>query len=237
MSTMYQPQWGSARTIDRAAIDVALRGYMLRVYNLMGSGLALSGVVAIAAFQLGWAQAFVGSGLGLVVMLAPIGILLLMSFGINKMSAAATNGLYWAFVATMGLSLSTIFLVYTGTSIARVFFITAATFGAMSLYGYTTKRDLSKFGSFLMMGLIGIMLASIVNIFIGSTALQFAVSVIGVLVFVGLTAYDTQRIKAEFYEGDAADIQSKQAVMAAVSLYLNFINLFQLLLSLLGNRE
>jgi FtsH-binding integral membrane protein len=237
MNTSYQPQWGAARTIDRAAIDVALRGYMLRVYNLMGAGLALSGIVAIAAFQLGWAQAFVGSGLGLVVMLAPIGILLLMSFGINKMSSAATNGLYWAFVATMGLSLSTIFLVYTGTSIARVFFITAATFGAMSLYGYTTKRDLSKFGSFLMMGLIGIMLASIVNIFIGSSALQFAVSVIGVLVFVGLTAYDTQRIKAEFYEGDATEIQSKQAVMAAVSLYLNFINLFQLLLSLLGNRE
>ncbi len=237
MNTSYQPQWGSARTVDRAAIDVALRGYMLRVYNLMGAGLALSGIVAIAAFRLGWAQAFVGSGLGLVVMLAPIGILLLMSFGINKMSSAATSGLYWAFVATMGLSLSTIFLVYTGSSIARVFFITAATFGAMSLYGYTTKRDLSKFGSFLMMGLIGIILASVVNIFIGSTALQFAVSVIGVLVFVGLTAYDTQRIKAEFYEGDAADIQSKQAVMAAVSLYLNFINLFQLLLSLLGNRE
>lgn len=237
MSTMYQPQWGSARTIDRTAIDVALRGYMLRVYNLMGSGLALSGIVAIAAYQLGWTTAFVGSGLGLVVMLAPIGILLLMSFGINRMSATATNGLYWAFVATMGLSLSTIFMVYTQTSIARVFFITAATFGAMSLYGYTTKRDLSKFGSFLMMGLIGIVLASVVNIFLGSTALQFAVSVIGVLVFVGLTAYDTQRIKAEFYEGDAADIQSKQAVMAAVSLYLNFINLFQLLLSLLGNRE
>ncbi len=237
MSTMYQPQWGNARTIDRAAIDVALRGYMLRVYNLMGAGLALSGIVAIAAYQMGWAASFVGSGLGLVVMLAPIGILLLMSFGINKMSAAATSGLYWAFVATMGLSLSTIFLVYTGTSIARVFFITAATFGAMSLYGYTTKRDLSKFGSFLMMGLIGIMLASVVNIFLGSTALQFAVSVIGVLVFVGLTAYDTQRIKSEFYEGDAAEIQSKQAVMAAVSLYLNFLNLFQLLLSLLGNRE
>jgi len=236
MNTMYRPQWG-AQTIDRAAIDVALRGYMLRVYNLMGSGLAVSGIVAIAAFQLGWAQAFVGSGLGLVVMLAPIGILLAMSFGINRMSSATVNGLYWLFVATMGLSLSTIFLVYTGSSIARVFFITAATFGAMSLYGYTTKRDLSKFGSFLMMGLIGIILASVVNIFLGSTVLQFAVSVIGVLVFVGLTAYDTQRIKSEFYEGDAADIQSKQAVMAAVSLYLNFINLFQLLLSLLGNRE
>ncbi len=236
MNTMYRPQWG-AKTIDRAAIDVALRGYMLRVYNLMGSGLAVSGIVAIAAFQLGWAQAFVGSGLGLVVMLAPIGILLAMSFGINRMSSATVSGLYWLFVATMGLSLSTIFLVYTGSSIARVFFITAATFGAMSLYGYTTKRDLSKFGSFLMMGLIGIILASVVNIFLGSTVLQFAVSVIGVLVFVGLTAYDTQRIKSEFYEGDAADIQSKQAVMAAVSLYLNFINLFQLLLSLLGNRE
>ncbi|MGQ3028249.1 MAG: Bax inhibitor-1/YccA family protein, partial [Ferrovibrionaceae bacterium] len=152
MSTMYQPQWGSTRTIDRAAIDVALRSYMLRVYNLMGSGLALSGIVAIAAYNLGWSAAFMGSGLGLVVMLAPIGILLLMSFGINRMSSAATNGLYWAFVATMGLSLSTIFMVYTQTSIARVFFITAATFGAMSLYGYTTKRDLSKFGSFLMMG-------------------------------------------------------------------------------------
>jgi FtsH-binding integral membrane protein len=233
---MYNQRWGTV-AVDQATIDEALRAYMLRVYNMMGSGLLLSGVVAIAAFQLGWTAMLFKSGLGIVAMLAPIGLLLVMSFGVNKLSPAALQGLYWAFTATMGLSLSSIFMVYTGASIARVFFITAATFGVMSLYGYTTKRSLANFGSFLMMGLVGIMLASIVNIFLGSSMLQFVVSVLGVLIFTGLIAYDTQRIKEEFNEADAAELQSKQALMAAVNLYLNFINLFQMLLSLLGNRE
>ncbi len=236
MNTMYNQRWGTV-AVDQATIDEALRAYMLRVYNMMGSGLLLSGVVAIAAFQLGWTAMLFKSGLGIVAMLAPIGLLLVMSFGVNKLSPAALQGLYWAFTATMGLSLSSIFMVYTGASIARVFFITAATFGVMSLYGYTTKRSLANFGSFLMMGLVGIMLASIVNIFLGSSMLQFVVSVLGVLIFTGLIAYDTQRIKEEFNEADAAELQSKQALMAAVNLYLNFINLFQMLLSLLGNRE
>jgi len=160
-----------------------------------------------------------------------------LSFGINRISAGAAQLLFWLYASVMGLSLGSIFLVFTGTSIARVFFITAATFGAMSLYGYTTKRDLSAIGSFLLMGLIGVILASIVNIFLGSTTLQFIISVIGVIVFVGLTAHDTQRIKEMYLESDAPDIASKKAVMGALSLYLDFINLFMLLLQLFGQRR
>ena len=160
-----------------------------------------------------------------------------MSFGIRKMSVSKAQTTFWIFSALMGLSLSSIFLVYTGTSITRVFFITASTFGAMSLYGYTTKRDLTKLGGFLFMGLIGIIIASVVNIFVGSTALQFAISVIGVLVFVGLTAYDTQNIKNMYYGGDSEEIGSKKALMGALKLYLDFINLFILLLQLFGQRR
>ena len=160
-----------------------------------------------------------------------------MSFGINKWGAGTIQGMYWLMVTAFGVSLSTIFMAYTAESIVRVFFITAATFGAMSLYGYTTKRDLSSWGTFLFMGLIGVLIASVVNIFLASSMLQFVVSVIGVLVFTGLTAYDTQRIKSDFYEGDPAAVMSKKAVMGAVSLYLNFLNLFMLLMSLLGNRN
>jgi len=227
-----------ARSVDTAVIDQALRSYMLRVYNLMGSGLALSGIVALAVSQSpSLMQAIFGSGLAFVVMLAPIGLLLVMSFGVNKLSAPAVQGLYWAFVATMGLSISTIFMVYTGASILRIFFITGAMFGAMSLWGYTTKRDLTGMGSFLFMGVIGLVIAGIVNIFLGSSVLQMAISAITVLVFTGLTAFDTQRIKSEFYEGDPSDIQTKQAVFGAVSLYLNFLNIFMALLSLFGQRN
>jgi uncharacterized protein len=156
---------------------------------------------------------------------------------IHAMSATAAQATFWVFSAVMGLSLSYVFLRYTGTSIARVFFITAGTFAAMSLYGYTTKTDLSKFGSFLMMGLIGIIIASIVNLFVGSSALQFAISVIGVLVFVGLTAYDTQAIKEEYVEGDLADVATKKSIFGALRLYLDFINLFLMLLQLFGGRR
>lgn len=240
MSTPFnQPRYGyGATTIARGEVDQALRAYMLRVYNYMASGLALSAIVAVLVAQSpAVMQTLFGSGLGILVMLLPLGLLLVMSFGANKMSAGAVQGLYWAFTASMGLSLSTIFMVYTGQSILRVFFITAGTFAAMSLWGYTTKRDLTGFGSFLFMGVIGLLLASVVNMFLGSSGLQFAISVITVLVFTGLTAFDTQRIKSEFYEGDPADIQSKQAIFGATSLYVNFLNIFMALMQLLGQRN
>jgi len=172
-----------------------------------------------------------------VVMLAPLGFVFFLSFRVHAISAATAQALFWTFAAVMGLSLASIFHIYTGTSIARVFFIAAAMFGAMSLYGYTTKRDLSKFGSFLIMGLFGIVIAMLVNIFVGSSALQFAISVIGVVVFTGLAAWDTQRIKEIYDEGHGAEALTKLAVLGALSLYLSFINLFQMLLMLLGQRE
>jgi uncharacterized protein len=220
-----------------AQIDAGLRAYMQRVYSYMAGGLAVTGIVAYAAAASGFYQAIAGTPLIWIVMLAPIGFVLALSFGIQRMSAGTAMMLFWIYAAVMGLSLGGIFLVYTGTSIARVFFITAATYGAMSLYGYTTRSDLSGFGSFLMMGLIGIVIASLVNIFVGSSALQFAISVIGVLVFVGLTAYDTQRIKEMYLESDSAEIADKKAVMGALALYLDFINLFMMLLQLFGQRR
>jgi FtsH-binding integral membrane protein len=230
--------WGRAA----ADIDVGLRQYMLRVYNYMASGLLLSGIVAVVVANTGLQELFfqtnangrVGySGLGLISVFAPLGIILAMSF-MRNLSVAALQGLYWALTATMGVSFALLLQVYTGASVARVFFITAASFGALSLYGYTTKRSLSGMGSFLFMGLIGILLAGIVNIFLASSMLQFVISVVGVLVFSGLIAYDTQNIKNQYVAGYGDD---RSAIMGAVSLYLNFVNLFQFLLSLLGNRE
>jgi uncharacterized protein len=171
------------------------------------------------------------------VMLAPLGMVLLLGFGINRMSIGAAFLAFWAFAALMGLSLAGIFLVFTGASIARVFFISAATFAAMSLYGYTTGSDLSRFGAFLFMGLIGIVIASLVNIFVGSNALQFAISVIGVIVFTGLTAYDTQRIRQVYLASDPGDMTTKKAILGALTLYLDFINLFVMLLQLTGQRR
>ena len=170
-------------------------------------------------------------------MLAPLGFVFFLSARINKLSVSAAQITFWLFASVMGLSLASIFIEFTQTSIARVFFITAGTFGAMSLYGYTTKRDLTKLGGFLFMGLIGIIIASLVNLFVGSSALQFAISIIGVLVFVGLTAYDTQNIKNMYYSGDSIEIGSKKALMGALKLYLDFINLFILLLQLFGQRR
>jgi uncharacterized protein len=220
-----------------ARIDAGQRAYMQRVYGYMAGGLALTGIVAYAAAASGFYQAIAATPLIWIVMLAPLGFVLVLSFGIQRMSAATAMVLFWIYAAVMGLSLGGIFLVFTGASIARVFFITAATYAAMSLYGYTTRSDLSGFGSFLLMGLIGIVIASIVNIFVGSSALQFAVSVIGVLVFVGLTAYDTQRIKQMYLESDTAEIADKKAVLGALALYLDFINLFMMLLQLFGQRR
>jgi len=236
-----QPRWTVRPAVGtaRADIDVGLREYMLRIYNYMASGLALTGIVAYVFAQSGYYAQVAQTPLIYLIMLAPLGFVLVMSFGINRMTASTAQMLFWLFSGVMGLSLASIFLVFTGASIARVFFITAGTFAAMSLYGYTTKRDLSQFGSFLMMGLIGIIIASIVNIFIGSTALQFAISVIGVIVFVGLTAWDTQNIKEQYYELQYADGQTagKAAIMGALRLYLDFINLFMMLLQLLGVRR
>ncbi len=220
------------------SIDAGLRSHMLSVYNYMGLALVLTGLTAfVTASSPALLQVIFGSPLKWVVMLAPLGFVFFLGAKIRTMSVSAAQITFWAFAVVMGLSMASIFLVFTGASIARVFFITAATFGAMSLYGYTTKRDLSKLGSFLFMGLIGIVIAMLVNIFIGSTALQFAISVIGVLVFTGLTAYDSQRIKEEYYSLSGAELVTKAAIMGALSLYLNFINLFMMLLQLFGNRN
>jgi FtsH-binding integral membrane protein len=219
--------------VDR--IDEGLRSYMLSVYNYMGLGLALTGLVSFfVASSPAFFQPIFGTPLKWVVMLAPLGFVFFLSAKIQTMSVSAAQITFWLFAAVMGLSLASIFLVFTGASIARVFFITAGTFGAMSLYGYTTKRDLTAWGSFLFMGLIGVIIASLVNIFVASSALQFAISVIGVIVFVGLTAYDTQQIKAMYYELDASDVMAKKTIMGALRLYLDFINLFIMLLQLFG---
>ena len=229
-------------------MDEGLRAYMLRVYNYMGSALLVTGIVALLTFKLAveslspltfspLGNSIYASGLAWVVMLAPLGVVFYMSFGINKMSASKAQTVFWIFAALMGISLSSIFVVYTETSITRVFFITAGTFGAMSIYGYTTKRDLTKMGSFLMMGLIGIIIASVVNIFLKSSMMYFAISIIGVLVFVGLTAYDTQKIKNMYAAYDSGELMGKKAVMGALTLYLDFINLFIMLLRLFGQRR
>ncbi len=228
-----------------ASIDAGLRSYMLKVYNLMALGIAITGLAAWGGFNFAvqdgqltqFGQLMFASPLKWVVMLAPLAMVFFLSFRIHKMSVAAAQTTFWIYAAMVGLSLSTIFLVYTQTSIVRTFFITASAFGALSLYGYTTKRDLSGMGSFLIMGVFGIIIASIVNIFLGSSALQFAISVIGVLVFSGLTAYDTQQIKEMYYDGDDAETGGRKAIMGALRLYLDFLNLFMFLLQFLGNRE
>jgi len=223
--------------------DAGLRSYMMGIYNYMAVALAVTGISALgtayfAANNPAVANALYSSPLRYVIMFAPLAFVLVLSFGINKLSTPAAKMTFWAFAAVMGLSMSWIFMVYTGNSIVQTFFVTAAAFGALSLYGYTTKRSLSGMGSFLMMGLFGLIIASVVNIFMASSALQFAISVIGVLIFAGLTAYDTQRLKNEYdYYGGNGDAMARGSIMGALSLYLNFINMFMFLLSFLGNRE
>jgi uncharacterized protein len=233
---------------ETGVIDQGLRDYMLRVYNYMAVGVGITGVVAYVAYAMavqsvdplvltGFGNAIFNSALKWVIIFAPLGLVFFISARIESMSLPAAQAAFWGFAALMGLSLSSIFLVYAHESIARVFFITAASFGALSLYGYTTQKDLSGWGSFLFMGLIGIILASLVNLFVGSTAMQFAISVIGVLVFAGLTAYDTQQIKEMYYAGDDGTVAGRKAVMGALRLYLDFINLFMMLLQLFGDRR
>jgi FtsH-binding integral membrane protein len=232
-----QPRWTVRSADAQLGIDVGLREYMLRVYNYMASGLALTGIVAYIAAASGFYASIAHTPAIWLVILAPLGLVMLMSFGINQMRASTLQTVFWLYAGLMGLSMAMIFLVFTGASIARVFFITAGTFSAMSLYGYTTRADLSRFGSFLFMGLIGIILASLVNIFLASSAVQFAISVIGVIVFTGLTAWDTQQIKEMYYVGDDGEIAGKKAIMGALRLYLDFINLFMMLMQLLGTRR
>jgi FtsH-binding integral membrane protein len=240
-----------------ASVDAGLRAYMIRVYNLMAIGLAVTAIVALGTVMLAtttdpsMAVAELGNGkmltslgamlygspLRWVVMLAPLALVFFMGFRIERISPQAATGMFYAFAGLIGLSMSSIFLVYTSASIVQTFFITATAFGALSLYGYTTKRDLTAMGSFLFIGLIGLILAMVVNIFLQSSALQFAVSGIGVLIFAGLTAYDTQKIKEMYYVGDDGAVASRKAVMGALALYLDFINMFQFLLYFLGNRE
>lgn len=229
----------------QADIDVGLREYMLRVYNYMASGLALTGIVAylvantslLGLFFAATPRGISPTLLGWVSMIAPIGVVFWLSFRVHAMSAATAQAAFWAYAAINGIGLTTILLQFTGASIARVFFITAATFGAMSLYGYTTKKDLSGWGTFLFAGLVGILLAMVVNIFLASPALYFAISVIGVLVFVGLTAYDTQQIKEMYFEADGEEIAAKKSIMGALRLYLDFINIFIMLMQLFGERK
>jgi uncharacterized protein len=230
-------RWASRGAATTVGVDAGLRQYMLRVYNYMAAGLALTGVVAYGAVASGFYQTIYGTPLVYVVIFAPFAFVLALSFGISRMSLGAAQLTFWGFAAVMGLSLASIFLIYTHTSIARVFFITAGTFAGMSLYGYTTQRDLTGIGSFLIMGLWGIIIAGVVNMFLASSALYFATSVIGVVIFVGLTAYDTQRIRNMYYEADGDVLTGKKAIMGALSLYLDFINLFLLLLRFFGDRR
>jgi uncharacterized protein len=224
--------------MSQAAIDAGLRQFMISVYNYMASGLALTGIVAYGAAETGLYASLIDTPmLFWGVTLAPLALVLLLSFRIEKMSLGAAKTAFWAYAALVGLSLSGIFFVYTGTSIARTFFITAATFLAMSLFGYTTRADLARTGSFLLMGLVGIIIASIVNVFLASSIVQLAISVVGVIVFVGLTAYDTQRIKEIYLNSDSPAIAGKKAIMGALALYLDFLNLFILLMQLTGNRR
>ncbi len=249
------------QTIGRAgsvAVDEGLRAYMLRIYNYMVLGLAITGAAALATYMLSvttdpsiaalkmrdglmltaFGKALFVSPLKWVVIFAPLGLVFVLSFGIERMRPAMAQLMFWIYAALVGVSLASIFMVFTHTSIVRVFFITAASFGALSLWGYTTQRDLTGMGSFLLMGLFGIILASLINLFMASSALQFAISVIGVLVFAGLTAWDTQRLKTEYLYGAMdGETTERSAIIGALSLYLNFINLFTLLLQLLGQRD
>ena len=240
------------RSETDVATDQGLRAYMVSVYNYMAGGIFLTGLVAYATFAVAvvertgpgqrglteFGQLLYTSPLRWAVMLAPLAIVFFLSFRVNTMSVGAAQLSFWLFAAVMGLSLSSIFLVFTGESVTQVFFVTAAAFAALSLYGYTTKSNLSALGTFLIMGVFGIIVAGLVNLWLQSSALQFAISAIGVLVFAGLTAYDTQRIKDGYLEvKDDMTATSKAAILGALSLYLDFINMFTMLLSLFGKRQ
>ena len=221
----------------RATYDEGLRSYMLSIYNYMASGVLLTGIVAMLTAYSGLTMAFIGTPLQWVIALAPLGFILAMSFGLHKMSETTLQIVFWAFATVMGVSMSTIFLVFNMPSIAVTFFATAGAFAGLSLYGYTTKKDLSGFGTFLIMGVIGLLIASVVNIFLQSEAMAFVISAIGVLVFAGLTAYYTQRLKNDYQYLRGTEFMGKAVILGATSLYLDFVNMFMFLLNFLGSRE
>jgi FtsH-binding integral membrane protein len=223
--------------VPRAARDAGLRSYMLKVYNYMSSAVLLTGIVAMLFAGSGFAAQVMATPLRWLIILSPLAIVFAMSFGINRMKESTLQALFWSFATLMGLSMSTIFLVFTGVSIAQTFFAVAAAFLGLSLWGYTTKKDLSGFGTFLIMGVVGLLVAMIINIFLQSTAMHLAISAIGVLLFAGLTAYDTQKIKSMYAYVAGTDMMGKTVIMGALTLYLDFINMFQFLLSFMGNRE
>ena len=219
------------------AVDQGLRRYMLSIYNYMASGVLLSGIVALLMANSGMAARMAGSPVMWLVILAPLAIVFAMSFGVNRMSTGTLQALFWGFAVLMGVSLSTVFLVYTGASIAATFFATAGAFAGLSLVGYTTKKDLSGMGSFLIMGVFGLIIASLINLFVQSPGLMWAISFLGVLIFAGLTAYDTQRLKEQYYHLRGSEFMGKAIVLGALTLYLDFINMFQFLLSFMGQRD
>ncbi len=225
------------RVAARPTVDTGLRKYMLSIYNYMASGVLLTGIVALLTASTGLVYSIAGTGLGFVVMLAPLAIVFAMSFGANRFQTSTLQALFWGFAVLMGLSLSTIFLIYTGASIAATFFATAGAFAGLSLYGYTTNKDLSAFGTFLIMGVVGLIIASVINIFVQSPGLMWAISFLGVLIFAGLTAYDTQRLKASYYHLRGTEFAGKMIVLGALSLYLDFINMFLFLLRFMGNQR
>ncbi|MDL2352216.1 MAG: Bax inhibitor-1/YccA family protein [Pseudomonadota bacterium] len=231
-----QPRLDGA-LLGAAGRDEGLRSYMLSIYNYMASGVLLSGVVALLFARSGMAEQVMATPLRWLIILAPLGFVMAMSFGLNRMQVSTLKLLFWSFCTVMGLSMSTIFLVYTGTSIALTFFSTAGAFAGLSLYGYSTKRNLSAMGAFMVMGLIGIILAMVLNLFLQSSAMALAISVLGVLIFAGLTAWDTQRLRNAYYQVQGSDMVQKVVIMGALSLYLDFINMFQFLLSLMGGRR
>jgi FtsH-binding integral membrane protein len=243
MQNQYDPRTTGVNTatvgVPRAARDAGLRSYMLSVYNYMTSGILLTGIVALLFANSGMAQqVFFGGGiLGWIIIFSPLLFVFAMSFGFNRMSTPTLQAMFWGFATVMGLSMSTIFLVYTGVSIAQTFFAVAAAFAGLSLWGYTTKKDLSGWGTFLIMGVVGLLVAMLINLFLQSSAMHMAISAIGVLLFAGLTAYDTQRIKSMYFHVAGTDMMGKVVVMGALSLYLDFINMFQFLLSFMGSRE
>ena len=220
-----------------AAYDAGLRTYMLSVYNYMASGVLLTGIVALLFANSSFIVPVMQSPLRWLIMLAPLAFIMVLSFGINRLSTGTAQMLFWAFATVMGLSMASIFLVFTGESIAMTFFATAAGFAGLSLWGYTTEKDLSGFGTFLIMGVVGLLVAMIINMFVQSSALQLAISFIGVLLFAGLTAYDTQRIKSLYFHVAGTDMMGKTVIMGALSLYLDFVNMFTFLLNFMGSRE
>ena len=223
--------------VPRAARDAGLRSYMLSVYNYMASGVLLTGIVALLFASSGLAAQVLSTPLRWVIMLAPLGFIMVLSFGINRISTATAQMLLWAFAVVMGISMASIFLVFTGQSIATTFFATAAAFAGLSLFGYTTKKDLSGFGTFLIMGVVGLLVATLINLFLQSSALQLAISFIGVLLFAGLTAYDTQKIKSLYFHVAGTDMMGKTVIMGALNLYLDFVNMFTFLLQFMGQRD